>query len=461
MAIAARTATKGTATSGGAFTVTFANGSAAGDVVVLFVANAGTAGPAAPVGWTRYRNADSAGTGQSITTFTAPWSAGLTGSFTNAASVAAWACNSYSGANSVAMTDGAGAVTSSTTNNTTLPTGAPTTGAVAGDYEVLGYAFTSAATISGVAAGSTIDATQANSTSISAVLGHNNTTSLGASTATTAFSQTLSASNTRKTGVGVLLQALNPQAVAPATGSLTLTGATPAIVLGTRLTPATASLTLTGATPAVASTANVSAAPTTGTLTLTGATPTVTKTSNVFVTPATASLTLTGATPTVATPILVSPAALALALAGATPGLVLGTKVAPSTATLTLAGATPTVATPIAVNPSALALALTGATPSVAATARVAVAPGPLALALTGSTPTVTVPGGQPVSVAPGRLLLTLTGSVPIVAGADAPLSFGPISNPIRKAVMEPPLEQPTFEVEDEEWFLFPDDSLF
>jgi hypothetical protein len=227
--------------------------------VVLFVANAGTAGPAAPVGWTRYRNADSAGTGQSITTFTAPWSAGLTGSFTNAASVAAWACNSYSGANSVVMTDGAGAVTSSTTNNTTLPTGAPTTGVVAGDYEVLGYAFTSAGTVSVVAAGSTIDATQANSTSISAVLGHNNTTSLGASTATTAFSQTLSASNTRKTGVGVLIQALSPQAPAPATGSLALTGATPTVVAGIAINPSALALALTGATPTV--TASVTASP--------------------------------------------------------------------------------------------------------------------------------------------------------------------------------------------------------
>ena len=102
--------------------------------------------------------------------------------------------------------DGAPVATINTTNNTTLPTGAPTTGPLAGDFEVLAYAHTAAPTVTTTATGSTIDLRAVNGTSCTAILGHNNTTSLGASTACAAFSHTLSANNNRKTGVGVLLR---------------------------------------------------------------------------------------------------------------------------------------------------------------------------------------------------------------------------------------------------------------
>jgi len=201
MAITQRTATSGTAAASGALTVTFPTSSANGDVIILAVGNAGTAGPAVIAGWTLI-STTSAGTGQSITVFWAIWTSGLSGSFTNAATVAAWTCNAFIGGEDHQID--ASAATSNTTNNTTLPTGAPTARRH-GDYEVLCYAWTSAATISGVAAGSTIDITQANSTTVSCAMGHNNTTSLAVGTVTTAFSQTLSANNSRKTGVGVLL----------------------------------------------------------------------------------------------------------------------------------------------------------------------------------------------------------------------------------------------------------------
>ena len=201
MAITQRTATSGTAASSGALTVTFPTGASVGDIIILAVGNAGTTGPTVIAGWTSI-GTFSAGTAQSITVFWAIWTSGLSGSFTNAASVAAWTCNAFIGAEDHQVD--ASAATSNTTNNTTLPTGAPTSRRD-GDYEVLCYAWTSAATISGVASGSTIDITVANGTAISCSMGHNNTTSLAVGTVTTAFSQTLSANNNRKTGVGVLL----------------------------------------------------------------------------------------------------------------------------------------------------------------------------------------------------------------------------------------------------------------
>lgn len=203
--ITQRTATSGTAASSGTLTVTVPTGTVPSDILILAVANAGTAGPTTAAGWTLVRPTDSAGSGQSITCFWARYTPALTLSFINAASAAAWCCNSYSGGDVFVPID-TSAAASNTTNNTTLPTGAPTSGAQAGDYEVLCYCWTSAATISAVASGSTIDKTQANGTSVSCAIGHNNTTSINGSTATSAFSQTLSASNRAKTGVGILLR---------------------------------------------------------------------------------------------------------------------------------------------------------------------------------------------------------------------------------------------------------------
>lgn len=203
MAITQRTATSGTAASGAAFTITVPTGTTPLDFLILVVGNAGTAGPAAPAGWSIIYQA-SAGTGQNCSIYGAMYSPGLTLSFTNAASVNAWVCNAYSGINLFENPYTFTAATN-TTNNTTLPTGAPTTGIGTGMYEVLCYVWTSNATITTVASGSTISRTQANGTAVSASIGFNNTTSLAANTATTAFSQTLSANNSRKTGVGVLL----------------------------------------------------------------------------------------------------------------------------------------------------------------------------------------------------------------------------------------------------------------
>jgi hypothetical protein len=183
-------------------------GTADGDFLVAVVANAGTAGPATPTGWTRPYGA-SAGSGQFCSVFTAPYSAGLTRAFTNAASLAVAVCGAYYEAGKSVTLDGAAVATVNTTNNTTLPTGAPTTGLVAGDFEVLAYAWTgNAAWSAAAAAGSTRDLAAVNGTTPRAALGHNNTTSLGASTACVAFAQTLAASSSRKTGVGILLRSV-------------------------------------------------------------------------------------------------------------------------------------------------------------------------------------------------------------------------------------------------------------
>ncbi len=207
MPISFRTPVSVTAASGAGFTMPVSVGVADGDFLVAVVTNAGTTGPAAPTGWTRNYSA-SAGSGQCCSVYTAPYSAGLTRSFTNAASAAIAVCGAYYQVGAEISLDGAPVATINTTNNTTLPTGAPTTGPAAGDFEVLAYSYTSnTITISTVATGSTIDLSAVGIVAIRAVLGHNNNANLGASTATTAFSHTLSAANTRKTGVGILLKA--------------------------------------------------------------------------------------------------------------------------------------------------------------------------------------------------------------------------------------------------------------
>lgn len=216
MPIAQRTATSGTAASSAGFSVTLPASTTTGDFLVVGITSATTTGPAAPTGWTRQYSA-SAGTAQCVSVYWAQYSAGLTLAFTNVAAISAWVCNSYWMASMPLAYDTHTAATN-TGNNATLPTGAPTTGTVAGDFEVLIYGWTSSGTISGVAANSTIEITRANSTTCSVALGRNNNTNLNASTACVAFGQTLSASNTRKTGVGFLIKQVPPVVYKDLTG---------------------------------------------------------------------------------------------------------------------------------------------------------------------------------------------------------------------------------------------------
>jgi hypothetical protein len=223
VAISQRTRTLGTAASGAGFTVSFPTGSAVGDLIILAISNAGTAAPAAPTGWTRFYTA-SAGSGQNFAVYSAPWTSGLTGSFTNAASAAAWACNTYSSDSAAGDQVDVDVFTAATntTNNSTLAIGNPTVGGIGSCYEVLCYGWTSNATITTAAAGTTIDGTQANSTAVSVAIGHNNTTSLAAGTVLALGNATLSGSNTRKTGVGVILRESRsvPRTGTPVTASL-------------------------------------------------------------------------------------------------------------------------------------------------------------------------------------------------------------------------------------------------
>lgn len=209
----------GTAAASAGFTVVFPTGTTTGDLVIVAVSNAGTAGPAAPTGWTLVTGSPFTTTSTSISLFIAPWSSGLTTSFTNAASVAAWACMSYIGMGW--YTNAAG--TANNTNNTTLPTGAPTLGGGANEFEALFYGWNSGGTVATMAAGSRVDETQANSTTISVATGWNNTYPLTGTP--TAFSQTLSASTTRKVGVGInLVPPVASSAALSATTSLTAVG---------------------------------------------------------------------------------------------------------------------------------------------------------------------------------------------------------------------------------------------
>jgi len=208
--ISQRATTTGVAFSGASFTITLPPGTTNGDIIVLVVANGagGTTGPAVPTGWS-LALAASAGSGHCCSVYTAQYSAALTLTFINAASDAAWVATSlFEGSGLAVSLDGTPVAASDTTVTTTAPTGAPTTGSSAGDYEILAYGWISFPVITVVAPGSSIDGSQANTTIARATIGHNTTTSLPANTTMPAFSQTLAATNTRKTGIGVLFKAV-------------------------------------------------------------------------------------------------------------------------------------------------------------------------------------------------------------------------------------------------------------
>src|SRR5262249_6461250 len=126
MPIAARTPQSGTWTSGQAGTVTLPASVAVGDLIVVFVTNAGTAGPATPSGWfAAAGNPYTAGSGQSVSIYYAQYSASLTLNFTNASSVAAWKCNAYFQSGAILYLDGNPVAANNATNNTSMSTGAP------------------------------------------------------------------------------------------------------------------------------------------------------------------------------------------------------------------------------------------------------------------------------------------------------------------------------------------------
>jgi hypothetical protein len=186
----------------------------AGDLVVMVIgiANAGSQYvPGTPSGWALSYSA-SAGTGQWCAIYTANYSASLPLTFTANGAVCSYAYGIYySGTGFQTVFDGSpsNALVASVingTNSTAMTTGAPTTGGVAGDYEILAYCWTGTATWSAAASGSAIDVQSSNPSAIQAGLGHNTNSNLAANTTVTAFSQTLSASKLIRTGVGLIIK---------------------------------------------------------------------------------------------------------------------------------------------------------------------------------------------------------------------------------------------------------------
>jgi hypothetical protein len=209
VAITARTPTTGTAASSAGFTVTLPASTAVGDMLIVAVSSASVNAVATPSGWTLGGNF-SAGTNEGLTVFSARYVAGLTLSFTNANGVSVWICNAFyeSAGTGLIYLDGNPIGASNSTNNTTVPTGAPVaTGNVAGDYEVLIYSWSSSGTITFNASTTKDSANINNGSSIAGAMGHANAT-LGANATATAWSATLSGNNTRKVGVGWLLMSV-------------------------------------------------------------------------------------------------------------------------------------------------------------------------------------------------------------------------------------------------------------
>lgn len=207
MAITQRTPTSGTAAASANFTVTLPTGTNQLDYLLVTVAIAVSTGTiTAPTGW-RILTSGGAGTLHRYQVFGAPYTSSLTLTFTNIAGVAAWIVNAYSGVSRIYSSYPAlpGVGVNNSTNNTTMTTGTLPTQNIYGCYDTLHYSWNSNATISTVAAGSTISATQANGTTISVATGFNNINPVPDNTTVTNFSQTLSAACNRKSGVHILL----------------------------------------------------------------------------------------------------------------------------------------------------------------------------------------------------------------------------------------------------------------
>lgn len=197
-----------------AWVVTLPSGTTDGDFVVVALMSAGGTPVTvpAPAGWTRFLTTITASS--YLAMYTAPFSASLTLTFAaaGASTTTPWVCSSYTPptAGQAIEVDGTPVGVVTATSDATLLTGAPTTGSVAGDYEVLAYGIASSVAFAAVAAGSTIDRLQVIGPSLftSAIMGHNNTASLPATTTVTAFNHTLTSSYANKAGVGLLLRAV-------------------------------------------------------------------------------------------------------------------------------------------------------------------------------------------------------------------------------------------------------------
>lgn len=171
----------------------------------------------------------------------------------------------------------------------------------------------------------------------------------------------------------------------------------------TVIAPAGGSLTLTGHTPTETSKVNVAA----GSLTLTGHAPVL----NLVDRPSAGSLTLTGNTPSLNITRTITPAAGSIAVTFNTPHLVF--KVVPGAGSLTLTGETPTINIVIGIVVPSGSMTLAGNTPVL----KSVIAPSAGSMTLTGQTPTVK----KIQTIAPAAGSMTTTGHAPVLARVIRP----------------------------------------
>lgn len=187
--------------------------------------------------------------------------------------------------------------------------------------------------------------------------------------------------------------------ISPTGGALTLSGATPQLVLGTVRSPTGAALVLAGGTP---TRIDLGINPTGAALTLSGKTPIW----DLALRPTGGSVVLAGSTPGVFTGVTVVPGAGSLTLSGNTALMALGLPV--TGGVLALSGATPQLVIGTVRAPSGAALGLTGNQPLMGL-GMVVSSSG--VLTITGGTPTTSVP----VSVSPTGGVLALIGGQPTI----------------------------------------------
>lgn len=199
---------------------------------------------------------------------------------------------------------------------------------------------------------------------------------------------------------------------APGTGVLAFTGYTPtADIQGAiNLLPGVGALALTGQAPGIAFTFDF--APGLGTLNLTGQAPAVT--SKLDFAPGLGALTLTGQAPTVSTQSAIDIPAGALALTGQAPAVTFALDFAPGVGALALTGYAPAITEQGVIDVPAGALAFTGYAPALTEQGVIDVPAG--ALTLAGQAPSVTFA----LDFAPTLGALTLTGAAPTVSSQAA-----------------------------------------
>ena len=146
--------------------------------------------------------------------------------------------------------------------------------------------------------------------------------------------------------------------VTPSVGTLSLVGAVPSVVSGSIITTSVGALSLVGIAPYL----DIGIAPAVGSVTVTGIVPQIVQQNNIFKEPITGAINITGIAPQVVQGIIITPAVVGLTLVGGTSTTLIGNVVTPNVGAATLTGIAPSVLTGRVITPAVAVLRIVGGT---------------------------------------------------------------------------------------------------